>query len=479
MESKVLSEILNHFHLSLYKLCCVALTFMFLLPLKVKAEETRIIGLDWAIEAAWDNDPWLAKNRHVQDSVNSMSVAAGTLPDPKVSFGLANLATDTFDFDQEPMTQLKVGVVQMIPRGDTLKLKRSQLELVGSRFPAERQDRKSKVTVKVSGLWLDAYKAQESIVLIERDKPLFEQLADVVEASYSAALGKIRQQDIIRAHLELTRLEDRLSRLRLKQETAVEGLVGWISNSFRREYLSGNGVGFPLRVDQRIRLAAALPSIEMMEKELYLASDPIAPELLYKHFVNHPALIALDRKIDASDVNIELAKQKFKPEWGLSASYGYRDDAPNGSDRADFLSLGVTFDVPIFTKNRQDRQLDSARSQSLAMGTEKWLLLRKMISEFEKFKAQLHRLIERERLYHESLLPQMHEQAEASLTAYMNDDGDFAEVVRSRIAELNARIDALAIQVDKQKVIVQLNYFFTKSTVEDGHSTTSVIGDNR
>ena len=57
----------------------------------------------------------------------------------------------------------------------------------------------------------------------------------------------------------------------------------------------------------------------------------------------------------------------------------------------------------------------------------------------------------------------MHEQAEASLSAYTNDDGDFAEVVRARIAELNARIDALDIEIERLKTIAQLNYFFTTS----------------
>jgi hypothetical protein len=60
----------------------------------------------------------------------------------------------------------------------------------------------------------------------------------------------------------------------------------------------------------------------------------------------------------------------------------------------------------------------------------------------------------------------MHEQAEASLPAYTNDTGDFSEVVRASIAELNAKIDSLSIQVSRQKIIAQLNYFFT-SGVED------------
>ena len=57
----------------------------------------------------------------------------------------------------------------------------------------------------------------------------------------------------------------------------------------------------------------------------------------------------------------------------------------------------------------------------------------------------------------------MDEQAEASLNAYTNDNGDFSEVVRARIAELNARIEALNINVDIQKSISKINYFLAGS----------------
>ena len=53
--------------------------------------------------------------------------------------------------------------------------------------------------------------------------------------------------------------------------------------------------------------------------------------------------------------------------------------------------------------------------------------------------------------------------AEASLSAYTRDDGDFAEVVRARIAELNARIEALDIDIARLQTITQLNYFFATS----------------
>ena len=53
----------------------------------------------------------------------------------------------------------------------------------------------------------------------------------------------------------------------------------------------------------------------------------------------------------------------------------------------------------------------------------------------------------------------MAEQAQATLNAYTRDDGDFSEVMRARISELNAKIDALNIQIDQQIIIARLNYY--------------------
>ncbi len=439
------------------------------------AQSARTLTLEEAVRAAQLNDPWLAGNKHSQDAIESMSVAAGTLPDPKVTFGLANLPTDTFDFNQEAMTQFKVGVSQMFARGDSLAIKRKQIDTVGSQFPFQRLDRKAKIVVTVSKLWLDAYKAQESITLIEKDRPLFEQLADVAEASYSAALGKTRQQDIVRAQLELTRLDDRLTVLKQKQEMLMEKLSEWLSEYFSEQYSDSSILATPLPWS-RLELDKSLPDIKMLREPLYLAERETDPQKLFEYFSRHPSLLALNQKIEASKIGIDLAREKYKPAWGVNVSYGYRDEDQNGRDRADFVSIGFSFDLPYFTSNRQDKQVQSSISQAEAVKTKKWALLRKMIAGFEKTRVQLNRLNERQSLYQEQLLPQIHEQAEASLTAYTNDDGDFAEVVRSRIAELNAQIVALGIDVERQKNIIELNYYFIENS-DDIIANNSPLGE--
>ena len=421
----------------------------------------RIWSFNSAVKAAQINDPWLTGNKHQQQAVEALSHAAATLPDPKMSVGLANLPTDGFDFSQEGMTQLKVGITQMFPRGDTLAIKNQQLRIESEAYPFQRADRKAKVAVTVGSLWLDAYRVQQSIALIEQNRSLFEQLADVAQASYSSALGKTRQQDIVRAQLELTRLDDRLDILAQQQNAYLGMLSQWLSTAFTAN--SKQDAISAISQLHNMKLAKELPQLDLFNNKLVYSKNWLSVEVLAKHFANHPAVFAIDKKISATKTGINLAEQQYQPEWGVNASYGYRDDDPMGNSRADFFSVGVTFDLPLFTENRQDMAVKSAISKTEAIKTEKILLLRQLLGAYSSAKGRLLRLEERKSLYKTRLLPQVHDQAEASLTAYTNDDGDFAEVVRSRIAVLNAQIDDLVIQVAEQKIILELNYLFVGS----------------
>lgn len=407
------------------------------------------LKLEQAVALAVDADPWLTGSQFTQEALNDEAIAAATLPDPRMSLMAGNFPVDSFDINQEGMTQLSVGISQMFPRGDSLSLTRRQKQQLAEQHPLLRLDRRAKVGATVSQLWLEVFKAQESIRLIEQDRALFEQLVDAAKAGYSSALGRARQQDVIRAQLELTRLEDRLTMLRQQQQAAQKLLSEWI--------------GAPATVP----LAPVLPT-QSLSRPLSVPTIEYANEhTRYEWIRHHPALRALDQRIDATQTGIDLAKQKYKPEWGLSAQYGYRDNDPMGRDRADLFSVGVTFDLPLFTGNRQDKEVSAAVNRTEAIKTEKHLLGRRLMAELETASVQLARLDERQALYADQLLPQMAEQAEASLTAYNNDDGDFAEAVRARIAELNAKVDALAIAVDRQKTIAQINYLLAEASFDD------------
>lgn len=399
--------------------------------------------LQQAVEQAQVNDPWLQGSVHQQMSQQAQSVDAGTLPDPVVNIGLLNLPSDSFDFSDQNMTQFKVGVTQVFPRGDTRSLKRDKLENLSAMHPLMRADRQAQVAVSVAHLWLEAFRYQQTIRLIEKDRNLFEYLVDVAESSYTSAAGRTRQQDLIRAQLELTQLDDRLTLLKQQRDKNLADLGQWLDD-----------LNVTLASDD-IEVAKLYPHLHKALQRHFSQDELALTDIL----ISHPLILNIDQKIHVSDIDIRIAEQSYRPQWGLNASYAYRDESPRGEDRPDFLSLGISFDVPLFTAHRQDKRVQSAKAEFQSTKTQRDLALRELKAAYQSSVVSYQRLKQRQTLFESRLLLEMHQQAEASLTAYTHDDGDFAEAVRARIAELNARIEALNIDIDIHKTLAQLDYF--------------------
>lgn len=417
-----------------------------------------------AIKTALARDPWLVGSQFRQENLESLSINAGTLPDPTVSLGVANLPVDSFEFDQEGMTQFKVGITQMFPRGKTLSLRQEKLAKLSQLQPLAREDRKAQVAVTVAHLWLEVYRSQKTIALIEQNRGLFEHLVDVAQSNYTTAAGRTRQQDLVRAQLELTRLEDRLMMLRQNRESHLARLGEWLADT---------------SYDLDIKMPDSL-GVGQFNNELMVTSESsLRISRLTQLLTAHPKIRSIDQKISASASDIQLAEQSYKPQWGVNASYGYRAADPMGNDRAALFSVGVSVDVPLFTGKRQDKLVQAAAAEYGSIKTERALLLRQLRSGFEAAEAQFRRLLDRRSLYRSRLLREMSAQAEASLTAYTHDAGDFAEVARASIAELNAQIEALNVEVDIHKVTAQLNYFLVGPITPNGYDadTAAALGE--
>lgn len=411
----------------------VVIGVLLLTSLGVSAEPT--LALEDAIDIAIRGDPWLAQSIYLQRALLDESVAAGALPDPRITLGAANLPTDTFDTGQEGMTQATIGLSQRFPRGDSRSLARDRKQELAGSQSFQRENRQELVVRSVTYLWLELWKAQESIRIIDNNRGLFEQLADVAEAGYTSTMTGSRQQDIIRGSLELTRLDDRLTGLHLQLETAQEELGEWVgADTFR------------LRVSEHIPSNLLAKLVNTLS---YTNSNSA---------ITHSSIRATDQLIDAGSIDIELARQAYKPEWTVSAQYGYRDQITGGQDRADLFSVGIGFDLPFFTGNRQDRTVSAAIARVEAAKSDRILQVRRLTAEARAAAARINRLDDRIMLYQQTLLPQIAEQAGAALSAYNNDDGDFAEAVRARIAELNAQVDFIKMTAERAKNVANFRY---------------------
>jgi hypothetical protein len=269
-----------------------------------------VITMEQAVNTAISNDPWLDGNLLMQRSLTAQSKAADSQPDPVLSLGLVNLPTDGFAFGQEAMTQLKLGLAQRFQRGDSGAIQQKQLQQLAAQYPLQREDRKAKVAVTVAQLWLDAYMADQSIKLIERERGLFSQLADIVQASYSSAQDKTRQQDVVRAQLEISRIEDRLTIFKGQRDTSLAKLFEWLGADNRYDETTS----FELEI------ADDIPNSQPVSAERAALFTARNRQKLANILAGHPLVGALEQRIQASFSGIELARQKYQAQWGVNAA---------------------------------------------------------------------------------------------------------------------------------------------------------------
>ncbi len=363
-------------------------------------------------------------------SMSELSVAAEKLPDPMLKLGFANLPTDTFNLGQEAMTQAVIGVRQSFPRGHTRALSSERINESVARNDAEAEDREQLILLAVREEYTRIYLHQERQKILEQSLIVFTDLAEITRDYY--ANGRAHQQDVVQAQLELSKVEERLARIQQQEEEA------------------------------RARLA------ERIGENAYRSLDPIWPQVnqtlstqqIIAKLTDHPRIRAWQHEIAKSKTSEEIARQAYKPGFAVELAYGGRGGQnPNGTDRADLFSAFVTMDIPLFTKNRQDRVLASSIAETSATQYVRDDVYRSMKARVEENAATLAREQERLKLYQEYLLPQAAFNAEAAFEAYQNAVDDLTTLMRARIGEYEIKLSHAALRADETITRAKLRYF--------------------
>jgi outer membrane protein TolC len=216
-----------------------------------------------------------------------------------------------------------------------------------------------------------------------------------------------------------------------------------------------------------VALPNKLPPIDDLQAIMMPILETGNISQLTKLISDHPLVKAKDKQIEASQSFVQISKQQYKPQWGVNASYAYRDDDQLGRSRADFLSVGISVKIPIFSHKAQDAEVSYATRLSEAKRTEKKLLLRELVAGLSTAYANYKNLLARSEIYENKIIPQLSQQSKTVLTAYTSDDGSFAEVTQNRIAELDAKLALLDINIQLRKNIALLQYYISHKLYEE------------
>ena len=413
----------------------------------------QTLSLEQALQLAIQYDPLLKGNAHRKDRFNAEAEASSYWANPQVSASVQNLPTDGFAFDQEPMTQFKVGLKQQLPRGDENLYSRQKYQVMADQMSVESQARKAWLKREVTLTWLDWVYATRRIGLLDKEKSLLTQLLDFTDSRYSQGVGTAAQQDILQVRLALLSLDDKYVQAYQQKNEARSAFSKWFGAPL------DESVSAPLTqsTQDAIEVDAILNDSNLSLSSFLTVIENSEPFSILQH---HPEAMLLQIQTQIEAQNVNIAREQTKSQWAFEASYGYRQDAQNGASRADFVSLGVQVDLPFFNKSRQDASIAAAASKMSASETDFRLKVNELAANAEVLKSRLSALSERKALYETALIGETRQLSEAELTAYTTDTGDIGDVVNANLKQVQVQDDLLKIDIERARTLASLAYLY-------------------
>lgn len=418
-----------------WKLLVAIVVTSTVLPVMAAEKATNKLSLADAEKLALERDLIVQSQNAKAKAATEKSVSADSWPDPVIKFGALAVPVDTYDLEQEQMTQVVLGYKQMLPRGDSAEIKSRQWQAKAALENAGKTHRQAMIKKMVRKLWLKVYLKEAARDIVKTNVRLFKQLVTVSQSQYVA--GRKKQQDVLQAEVEYSLIEDQLEKTESELEVARAALAKWVGNESAQ-----------LSLDSSTDYLG-----ELMLSEQQLSEDSL---------LQHPLVIKREAMISIAEHGVGLANEKNSSQWGFDITYGKREGnnpaMAGGGERPDFLSMMAMVSIPLFTADKQDRDVIASKQTLLANKYQRQDVLRGLNSELQQVKARWYKTIGRIERYKSKVLPQAKQNSKAAMSAYQSGVGSFIALTRARVSEFKAQLAHLKLSVEKANILADIRY---------------------
>lgn len=392
-------------------LCCAFAT-------ATAAADDSTLSLARAQELAVARD---AGHGALEDEAMAMrdrAVAAGALPDPEARIGAVNVPVDSLALDREDMTMIEIGITQQFAAGRSRELSRQQLEHHALHYDADAEVRQRDVRLAVERTWRELDYLDSAVTLLNESREWTRVLIDGATAAYESGAGS--QAELLDARISALGLDEMLIERQRDRATAEAELQRWIGESAAAREAAPE----PPR---------ALATLAALDARLE----------------SHPMLRGLQHEAGAAQLESDLARQRYKPAFGVDVGYGFRQGRDmTGSGRADMLTAMLTFNVPLFTRDRQDRDLAAARSMFRSAEARHDDAKRELESRLAAAHSSAAALAQSLELYETRMKPLVKSGVDTALAAYRAGSGSLADVIAAQKRRLEAEERRLRLRAD-------------------------------
>lgn len=356
-------------------------------------------------------------------------IPAESLPDPQLSFDFSNYPVDTLAGNETPMTGKDVKLSQRFPFPGKLasrgEMARQQAKWYGQAY----RDARMQLAARVKEAYYRLLYREKAIAITKENIGVLRQFIRLTETKYEVGQGL--QQDVLKAQVERSNFEDKLLTLKQQRETALADL----------NTLLARPATTPL---------GPLPAIRMTPVKISAADLQKRSEQQRPMYAAYRALVARFK------AQKKLAKLNFWPDFNVWAGYRFRENVPGDpAYGTDFVSAGVSINLPIFRKKRREAVAEA--DSGINMALDRYADFRdEVYFDIKDTYAQMLKNRQLTKLYQEGIIPQAEQSYKSALAGYQVGKVDFLTLLDNLLTLFRYRIDYYQVLTGYQRNVARL-----------------------
>lgn len=390
-----------------------------LLPATLHAEP---LTFDAALQRAQSEAPSLKGREAGVTAAQSAAIAADRLPDPTLDVGIRDFPVtgpDAGRFNRDDFTMTTIGVSQQFinPAKRRARAERAGADIGIAEAGVLVETRNIRLETALA--WVDLYYAERQL---DQLKLLDESLGDL-QSTVTARLtsGSARPSQSLEPDQLRAQVSDRRIALVAEAAKARARLSRYTGDP------DSSVVGAP--PEPTINRAALLAGLGDL-----------------------PSLRALDAQTAAMDAETRLSRADKTPDWKVSATYGRRE--PNFGD---LFSVGVSIDLPLFGRKRQDPRIAARASEAERARFDRLAGEREAIAALEGDLAEHamhHARMENAR---DNLVPLARKRAKLDFDSYGAGTVDLGTALLATLMVAEAEVDLLVREAEVARDAIRIN----------------------
>ena len=386
----------------------IALLAALMQPVPGRAQQLRSdpsgdLHLEEVYALAAERNPRIAAAGAAADASATRVPSAGMPPDPVFQIGAMNLRLPELDADMESSMAPAIQLMQMVPFPGKLGLSEQIAERTSAMARANAEEMAWMVRADVAMVFYDLYAADRQIEVMRRTLRLLEDFERIARAMYGAGTG--RQSDVLRANVEIARMEGEIARMGAMREVATARLNGFLVLPVETPVPSPALPALPARVPERDTLRSWAEE-------------------------TRPMLLGAKTGVERAGAARDLARKELWPDLALGVQYGQRD-AGMGLERMGSFMVG--FSLPVFARSRQLRMRDEAAAMERMSQADLAETRAEVDARIGQLLAELARARTLIALFQGTVLPQAEANVESTYSSYQVGSVDFMTLVDARM----------------------------------------------